>query len=186
MGVQMLSFKAWPSPSYGTPFKNHFLFWLLPYFVIVFCTSNVNMINKFKRMWGMMTRSGVETVFKGILLSRTLDTNGHNCVRLWININKVNMIWDLQTSLSRRTDVVWCSSWSGNYDNTTLTPITLCTLIVCSTPASSAPNDHTIGCHNLNPLSHSNTTLAPHARQARASGENLNYVTLAPQARPSG
>ena len=29
-------------------------------------------------------------------------------------------------------------------------------------------------------------TLAPQAKQARASGENLNYMTLAPQARPSG
>ena len=32
-------------------------------------------------------------------------------------------------------------------------------------------------------------TLAPQARQARAIGENLNYMTLAPQARqvkPSG
>ena len=44
-------------------------------------------------------------------------------------------------------------------------------------------NDLTIGCQNLNPLSHPNPTLAP---QARASGANLNYVTLAPQARPSG
>ena len=44
-------------------------------------------------------------------------------------------------------------------------------------------NDLTIGWQNLNLLSHPNTTLAP---QARASGENLNYVTLAPQARPSG
>ena len=26
----------------------------------------------------------------------------------------------------------------------------------------------------------------PQTRQARASGENFNYVTLAPQARPSG
>ena len=42
---------------------------------------------------------------------------------------------------------------------------------------------------NLNPLSCPNTILAPQARQARASGENLNYVTLAPiarQAKPSG
>ena len=31
-----------------------------------------------------------------------------------------------------------------------------------------------------------NATLAPQARQARASGDNLNYVTLVPQARPSG
>ena len=31
-----------------------------------------------------------------------------------------------------------------------------------------------------------NATLAPQARQERASDENLNYVTLAPQARPSG
>ena len=44
-------------------------------------------------------------------------------------------------------------------------------------------NDLTIGCQNINPLSHPNATLAPQARQARASGENLNYVTLAPQAR---
>ena len=44
-------------------------------------------------------------------------------------------------------------------------------------------NDLTIGWQNLNPLSHHNPTLAP---QARASGENLNYVTLAPQARASG
>ena len=29
-------------------------------------------------------------------------------------------------------------------------------------------------------------TLAPLAKQAKASGENLNYATLAPQARPSG
>ena len=47
-------------------------------------------------------------------------------------------------------------------------------------------NDLTIGWPNSNPLSHSNATLAPQARQARASGENLNYVTLVPQARPSG
>ena len=44
-------------------------------------------------------------------------------------------------------------------------------------------NDVTIGWKNLNPLSHPNVTLAPQARQARASGENLNYGTLAPQAR---
>ena len=51
-------------------------------------------------------------------------------------------------------------------------------------------NDLTIGWQNLNPLlSHPNATLAPKVRQARSSGENLNYVTLAPQARqapPSG
>ena len=41
----------------------------------------------------------------------------------------------------------------------------------------------TEGWQNLNPLSHPNATLAP---KARASGENLNYVTLRPQARPSG
>ena len=44
-------------------------------------------------------------------------------------------------------------------------------------------NDLTIGWQNLNLLSHPNTTLTPYARQARASGENLNYMTLAPQAR---
>ena len=50
-------------------------------------------------------------------------------------------------------------------------------------------NDHIyVGWQNLNPLSHPNATLEPQARQAMASGssENLNYVTLAPQARPSG
>ena len=50
-------------------------------------------------------------------------------------------------------------------------------------------NDLTIGWQNLNPLSHSNATLVPQARQARVSGENLNYVTLTPQVRqerPSG
>ena len=35
----------------------------------------------------------------------------------------------------------------------------------------------------INPLSHPNAT---QARQAKASGENLNYVTLAPLTRPSG
>ena len=35
----------------------------------------------------------------------------------------------------------------------------------------------------MNLLSHPNITLMQQARQARASGENLNYVTLAPQAR---
>ena len=44
-------------------------------------------------------------------------------------------------------------------------------------------NDHTKGWQNLNPLSHPNATLAPQARQARASGENFNYVTLALLAR---
>ena len=34
--------------------------------------------------------------------------------------------------------------------------------------------------NRMNPLSHLNATLAPQARQAMASGENLNYVTLAP------
>ena len=36
-------------------------------------------------------------------------------------------------------------------------------------------NDLTIGFQNLNLLSHPNTTLAPQARQVRASGEILNY-----------
>ena len=36
----------------------------------------------------------------------------------------------------------------------------------------------------LNLLSHPNVTLAPQLRQAKASIENLNYMTLAPQARP--
>ena len=44
-------------------------------------------------------------------------------------------------------------------------------------------NNLTIGWQNLNPMSHPNATLAPPATQARASGENLNYVTLAPQTR---
>ena len=47
-------------------------------------------------------------------------------------------------------------------------------------------NDHTIGWQNLNPLYQPNVILAPQTRQARASGENLNYVALMPQARPSG
>ena len=41
-------------------------------------------------------------------------------------------------------------------------------------------NDLTIGWQKLNPLSYPNATLAPQARQARASGDNLNYVTLEP------
>ena len=48
---------------------------------------------------------------------------------------------------------------------------------------SHVSNDLTIGWQNLNPLSHPNATLAPQARQARASSENLNYMTLAPQVR---
>ena len=45
-------------------------------------------------------------------------------------------------------------------------------------------NDLTRGWQNLNLLSHPiNATLAPQARQAKASGENLKYMTLAPQAR---
>ena len=44
-------------------------------------------------------------------------------------------------------------------------------------------NDLTIGWQKLNLLSHPNATLVPQARQARASGENMNYVTLVPQAR---
>ena len=43
-------------------------------------------------------------------------------------------------------------------------------------------NDLTKGWQNLNQLSHPNATLAP---QVRASGENLNCMTLARQARPS-
>ena len=38
----------------------------------------------------------------------------------------------------------------------------------------------------INLQSHPIATLAPQARQARASGENLNYVTLAPWTRLSG
>ena len=46
-----------------------------------------------------------------------------------------------------------------------------------------AANDPTIGWQNSNLLSHPNATLAPQAKQARVSSENLNYLTLAPQAR---
>ena len=48
---------------------------------------------------------------------------------------------------------------------------------------STESNDHIIGWQKLNLLSLPNATLALLARQARASGENLNYVTLAPQPR---
>ena len=41
-------------------------------------------------------------------------------------------------------------------------------------------DDLTIGWQNLNLL---NATLAPQARQARTSGEKLNYITLTTQAR---
>ena len=41
-------------------------------------------------------------------------------------------------------------------------------------------NALTIGWQNLNPLSHPNAILAPNAR---ASGEDLNYITLTPQSR---
>ena len=41
---------------------------------------------------------------------------------------------------------------------------------------SSSGNDLTIGWKNLNLLSHPNATLAPQARQARPSGEILNYL----------
>ena len=51
---------------------------------------------------------------------------------------------------------------------------------------SGKTNDPTIGWQKLNLLSHSNATLVPQARQARASGENLNYMTLAPQASIGG
>ena len=51
---------------------------------------------------------------------------------------------------------------------------------------SSESNDHDIGWQKLYLLSHPNATLAPQARQARARGESLNNVTLAPLARPSG
>ena len=37
-------------------------------------------------------------------------------------------------------------------------------------------NDHIVGWKKLNLLSHPNVTLAPQARQARASGEILNYL----------
>ena len=49
-----------------------------------------------------------------------------------------------------------------------------------------ASEDLTVGWQNLNPLSHPTATLAPQARQAKASGEILNYMTQAQQARLSG
>ena len=52
----------------------------------------------------------------------------------------------------------------------------------CSAKISIVNNDLTIEWQNLN---QPNATLAPQARQARASGENLNYLTLASQAMPS-
>ena len=59
-------------------------------------------------------------------------------------------------------------------------------LIAVSCVLCTADNDLTIGWQNLNLLSHPNATLVPQAREARASGENLNYVALAPQTRQSG
>ena len=53
------------------------------------------------------------------------------------------------------------------------------------TTQSGQVNDLSIEWQNLNLLSQPHATLVPQARQAKASGENLNYVTLAPQARPS-
>ena len=64
--------------------------------------------------------------------------------------------------------------------------LTTLTRLVIISHEPGPPNDLTIGWQNLNLLSHPNATLAPQARQARASGENLNYVTLASQASPSG
>ena len=80
-----------------------------------------------------------------------------------------------------------------SYDNTVLNFIDFFYIFSSSTlhflHSVLIANDLTIGWQNLNLLSHPNTTLAPQARQARVSGENLNYMTLAPQARqarPSG
>ena len=47
-------------------------------------------------------------------------------------------------------------------------------------PETRVTNDYSIGWQNLYLLSQPNAVLAP---QARASVENFNYVTLAPQAR---
>ena len=60
--------------------------------------------------------------------------------------------------------------------NTCLDNKLLLTSFVASLDQS---NDLTIGWKNLNLLSCPNATLAPQARQARASGENLNYMKLA-------
>ena len=56
----------------------------------------------------------------------------------------------------------------------------------CHIQICEAYNDLTIGWQNLNLLSHPNATLAPQARQARASGENFNYMRQVTQARPIG
>ena len=48
-------------------------------------------------------------------------------------------------------------------------------------PETRVTNDYSIGWQNLYLLSQPNAVLAP---QARASVENFNYVTLAPQERP--
>ena len=53
-------------------------------------------------------------------------------------------------------------------------------------PAFVCFNDPTIGWQKLNLLSHPNATLVLQAGQERASSENLNYVTLVPQARQQG
>ena len=45
-------------------------------------------------------------------------------------------------------------------------------------PGCDITNDHTIGWQNLNTLSHPNATLAPQAKQAKPSGEILNYLSL--------
>ena len=47
-------------------------------------------------------------------------------------------------------------------------------------------NDLTIGWQNLNPLSHPKCNTSTTSKASKGSGDNLNYVTLAPKARLSG
>ena len=124
----------------------------------------------------------------GYQISWSIVCDDSDCVRMNV-CNEWSVLYHHNVSRCQ-----WCWVWSRQCVTAALVTVSLFTLHHCHhhpfTPSHAhqpaSTNDLTTGWQNLNPLSHPNATLAPQARQTRASGGNLNYVTLAPQARPSG
>ena len=117
----------------------------------------------------------------GYQISWSIVCDDSDCV--WMNVcNEWSVLYHHNVSRCLVLSVVqtMCHRCSGHSVSIYTPPLSPSSIHTISRSPACLYQWITLGWQNLNPLSYSNATLAPQARQARASSENL---TLAPQVR---
>ena len=143
-----LKFKIQPKSNCISPLHQTTLYKLVSKFNIILCHRIRRQIVSFLQLW-----SG------NFIITWLLQSTN------WYNLDQLTKLISIHISQIIQIN----TEWNNNYSSAAYwTAFLMLTRL----------NDLTIGWQNINPLSHPSATVVPQIRQARASGENLNYMTL--------